>query len=105
MNIAKHPVAEHSADAGLGFAFQQIEERRHRVTHRFPTGRHIGRRAQIDRVVPVAGKRSGFDQAGRHAGLEQFAIPLPVGRSHQCAGFGSCDHLFDRLLYFYECCQ
>jgi hypothetical protein len=28
-----------------------------------------------------------------------------VGRSHQCAGFGSCDHLFDRLLYFYECCQ
>jgi len=76
MDIAKHPVAEHSADAGIGFMFQQIEKRRHGVAYRFPAWGHVARRTQVNSVIPIAGKRSGFDQASGHTRLEQFAIPL-----------------------------
>ena len=102
MDIAEQPVPEHRAHTGLCFLFEQIEQRRHSVAHRFPAWRHVARGAQIHRVVPVAGQCAGRNQASRDAGLEQFAVPVLVGRADQSARIGAADDVRDRPLHDLE---
>ena len=68
----------------------------------FPTRRHIPRRAQIDRVIPITRERPGLNQASRYTGLEQFAVPLLVSRARQDARVAARDHFAHGFLHFPE---
>ena len=61
MNVAKEPMTEHSSNRRLRFCFNQIEQCRHRVAHRFPTWRNISGISQIDSIVAIASQGRGRD--------------------------------------------
>src|SRR5687767_10150689 len=59
------------------------------------TGRNVHGAADINRAIAIAGEIARSQNAGRHAGSEQVAVPdrmIPVGnRSWICATENGCD--------------
>ena len=76
---------------------EQIEQRLHRVAHRFPARTHVARSAKIDGVVSVSGQGGGRDRTSRHGRLEQLAVPVLVSRAYESGGTVSGNRGADRL--------
>ena len=57
----------------------------------------------MDRNIAVSCQRPGIDQARPDAGLEQFAIPLPVCRARKRSWILSGNHFLYGCLYPLKC--
>src|SRR5665213_4343364 len=70
VHITEEPVTEDGSYARLRLILQQIKQLRDRIAYCFPTGRHIPRCAQVNRVIAVAGQLPCRNQASRDTGLK-----------------------------------
>src|SRR5690349_804147 len=102
MDITKQPMPQHGAHTGIDFAFEQIEQGRHRVSHSFPPWRYVARGTQIHGIVAVASKCRGWNQACGDTWLEQLAIPVLVSGAKQRPSIGAIDDFRDGRLHRLE---
>ena len=68
MDEHEEEMAEHRSCARMGFAADQIEQRRHAITHRLRRERDVLGVADVHLTIAIARQIGGAQYAGRHAG-------------------------------------
>ena len=71
-------VPEHGTNGRLRLIAQKVEERRHRVTDRGGTRRHVHRTLDVDGGVAVSGEVGRARKTRGHARGEHLPVPDPV---------------------------
>ena len=101
MDIAEEPVAENRHTPGSHSCASRSKNSGWRA-YGLPARRHLARRAQVDGVIAVASERARRKNTRRHAGLEQFSVPVAVRVTDKLSRIDSADDLADIRLHDLE---